>query len=125
MTTREKEANKDYMLRYNFGIGAAEYNALLETQKHGCAICGRLSGTEVYAAGKTKQLAVDHCEKSGAIRGLLCGDCNRAIGQLQHSPGLLRKAADYLEAALDKVRQAEEQADAMLCSLLNQTQENS
>ena len=51
-----------------------------------CLICGRFS-----------VLHLDHCHSSGAIRGFLCADCNRAIGMFRDDPTLLRSAAKYLE----------------------------
>ncbi len=41
----------------------------------------------------------DHCHDSGTVRGLLCMNCNAGLGNLGDSPTLLRKGADYLEAA--------------------------
>lgn len=88
---------KDYLLQRNFGITLEDYNTLLEAQGGACAVCGKLNGSDIHSGERTKQLSVDHDHKTGAIRGLLCNDCNRAIGQLQENPEILRKAADYLE----------------------------
>ncbi len=43
------------------------------------------------------RLVIDHCHSTGAIRGLLCSNCNTAIGLLSDNPEIIRKAADYLE----------------------------
>lgn len=51
-----------------------------------CVICG-----------SDKELVVDHDHKTGVIRGVLCGKCNRGIGLLDDSPERLRRAAVYLE----------------------------
>ncbi|KAB2348952.1 endonuclease VII domain-containing protein [Actinomadura rudentiformis] len=40
---------------------------------------------------------VDHCHETGAVRGLLCPECNSGMGQLRDDPVTLRRAADYLE----------------------------
>lgn len=74
----------------NWGLSEGQYDAMLEAQSGGCAICG-----EPCTSGRS--LAVDHDHQTGAIRGLLCGDCNRAIGTMRDSPQRLRSAADYLE----------------------------
>jgi hypothetical protein len=44
----------------------------------------------------SNDIACADCGK--CIRGLLCVNCNLALGQLKDDPALLRKAADYLEA---------------------------
>ena len=51
-----------------------------------CAICG-----------KTSQLVGDHCHKSGKPRGILCRNCNLAIGNFFDSVTYLKKAIKYLE----------------------------
>ncbi len=62
-----------------------EYQAIVEAQNGLCAICRR------------EELVVDHSERSGNIRGLLCNNCNSGNGLFDHDPNRLRAAADYLE----------------------------
>lgn len=64
----------------------------METQGGLCAIC-RLSPV---GRGKGDILVVDHCHKRGNVRGLLCGNCNIAIGLLRDDPALVDLAAAYL-----------------------------
>lgn len=71
-----------------FGLSMDDYKALLESQGGGCAICGK---TE-----EARALAVDHCHKTGRVRGILCRACNTGIGHLQDDPILLGKAIEYL-----------------------------
>lgn len=78
-------------LKAKYGITAAQYDQMLEAQGHGCAICGRRE------CKSGKALAVDHSHVTGKVRGLLCGDCNKALGLLADSPELLKRAARYLE----------------------------
>ena len=52
-----------------------------------CEICGRI--------GPRDQ---DHDHVTGQMRGLLCRQCNVALGQLQDDASLIRRAAEYLDA---------------------------
>ncbi|MFD5540220.1 endonuclease domain-containing protein [Streptomyces sp. NPDC127079] len=45
---------------------------------------------------------VDHCRKTGRVRGVLCFNCNSAIGTLKDDPDAARRAAAYLEGNLWK-----------------------
>jgi hypothetical protein len=42
-------------------------------------------------------LSVDHNHTTGAVRGLLCANCNLAIGYANDDPVVLRKAIAYLD----------------------------
>lgn len=77
-------------LRTAYGITLAEYNHILASQGGGCAICGT-------KPKRYRRLDVDHDHETGAVRGILCSECNRGIGFLRDSPANLRAAADYLE----------------------------
>jgi hypothetical protein len=83
----------DGQLRYNYGIGIEQYNEMFAAQAGSCAIC------EVHQTDLSKRLAVDHCHRTGAVRGLLCTNCNTAIGKLKDSKKLLERAIGYLSAA--------------------------
>lgn len=80
------------------GITLERYDELLQAQGGGCAVCGGLN------RGRYLEIDHDHACCPGlqscgqCIRGLLCGPCNKALGQLKDDAGLLRRAADYLEA---------------------------
>lgn len=84
--------HRKYQLRRNYGITEKCYASMLAEQDGRCAICGTDSPT-----GKWKVFAVDHDHFTGAVRGLLCNECNRGMGLLRDDPNLLRKAADYLD----------------------------
>ena len=79
----------------------AQLEALIEDHGGVCAICG----TRPKEGGLG--LAIDHdhacCPRIGqscgkCIRGLLCGNCNTALGSFKDDPRLLRAAIDYLAA---------------------------
>ena len=74
-----------------YGLTVAEWDAMLEAQNGGCAVCG----TRV-PRGRGR-FHVDHDHATGAVRGLLCAHCNVAIALAGDEPVRLRALADYVE----------------------------
>ncbi|MFJ5882656.1 endonuclease VII domain-containing protein [Kitasatospora cineracea] len=89
-TASRRAASRGARLQATYGLSAEEYQQLFEAQGGACAICRETRRTN---------LAVDHCHKSMAIRGLLCQRCNGALlaRGARDRPEVLRRAADYLE----------------------------
>jgi Recombination endonuclease VII len=53
------------------------------------------------ACKKNPATQVDHDHKTGKVRGILCLNCNAALGALKDDPRLVWEAIDYLENARD------------------------
>lgn len=87
-----KRAMRDLYYRRTFGISADEFDAMLEAQGGVCAICRQRPEREA-------SLHVDHCHRTGRIRGILCVNCNQGIGKLGEDPELFRRAAEYLSGS--------------------------
>ncbi len=89
--TLPSTSRESYLL-YHYGITERRYQEILDEQGGGCGIC---------AARKKPNgpnLSVDHCHKTGTIRGILCSRCNeRLLTSARDQPDILRAAADYLE----------------------------
>jgi len=81
-----------YVLRKHFGIGADEYQSMLDHQGGRCANVG-CSGIPVK---KKTSLCVDHNHATGAVRGLLCHNCNLALGHVDDNIDSLYGLIDYL-----------------------------
>jgi hypothetical protein len=96
--TKEQLQADDRMrnLRSVFGITVEEYEAMHEAQGGVCAICKQPENYKHYSTSNPGRLAVDHCHETKAIRGLLCGRCNKGIGLLQEDINVLIAAATYL-----------------------------
>jgi hypothetical protein len=76
------------------GLTNRQYLDILADQGGTCALCtstGRGYGGSRYA------LVVDHCHDTGTVRGLLCPDCNTALGRFGDDAARLRAAADYID----------------------------
>ena len=80
--------NRHYHLKHRYGIGAAEFDALVRDQLGACAICGRQDPEHV-----------DHDHATGRVRGILCFNCNGGLGQFGDDPDRLYRAAFYVEDA--------------------------
>lgn len=98
---KEKQRRKDFPdkfrdkdLKRTYGITLAYYIELLTAQGGACAICSNPE-TDTHK-GKIKRLAVDHDHKTGKIRGLLCGNCNRAIGMIKENQSIALSIVKYL-----------------------------
>jgi len=64
---------------------------------YNCPICQR-SGIECKGEGgrSSGPWVVDHCHVTKQFRGWLCHKCNRALGHLNDSTELLKRALEYL-----------------------------
>lgn len=83
--------NRNHLLKWKYGITHAQYEEMLAAQGGGCAICG---GTK--SNGHGHHLCIDHDHVTGAVRGLLCSDCNKAVGFLKEDPALALSLIEYL-----------------------------
>lgn len=80
-----KAAFRMRLAKYN--ITPAVFFQMVEDQDGQCAICAVKLG---------RNLHIDHCHKSGKVRGLLCSRCNTGLGSFMDSAGRLASARDYL-----------------------------
>lgn len=88
----------------NFGISAADYHRMYESQNGLCAICGNPESAK-SAIGETRHLSLDHDHATGQIRAFLCHRCNMLLGQTGDDANLLRTMADYLDYHKDKAKE--------------------
>jgi len=80
-------------LMRSYGISYEDKLIMIKQQNFKCPICK----SEISYDNKA---AVDHCHKSGKIRGILCGSCNRGVGLLQDSVEVFEAAIQYLKKHL-------------------------
>ncbi|WP_087886633.1 endonuclease VII domain-containing protein [Streptomyces alboflavus] len=87
--SRRKSARDARVLK-TYGLSSDDYARILKFQNGRCAICGET---------RRANLAVDHCHKTNAVRGLLCARCNSTLlaRGARDRVDVLRRAADYLE----------------------------
>jgi hypothetical protein len=89
--TNLKEKLKEKHLKKTYNLTLNELELLKEKQNYCCAIC---ETHENDCSRKT--LFVDHNHNTGEIRGLLCSQCNSALGLMYDDVSLLKNAINYL-----------------------------
>lgn len=77
---------REYKLKTRYGISIDDYNKMSEQQKGKCKICN-----------EETELVVDHNHETGKVRGLLCRQCNIALGAIKDNTSFLKRAISYLE----------------------------
>lgn len=92
LNSKERSAKRRLRtnLLKNYNINADQYDSILKEQNEVCAICQK---EELC----NRLLAVDHCHTTKKVRGLLCTNCNMAIGKFQDNIEYLKRAVEYLE----------------------------
>ena len=76
--------HKKSYLKTRYNLTLEEYSELMQV---GCMVC--------YSQVR---LHIDHDHKSGVVRGVLCSQCNTALGLMQESPERFQRAILYLVA---------------------------
>ena len=90
---RKHNADKRRMQKRcaTYGITVADFREMWNMQAGRCAIClCRL------VDDGSRHTHVDHDHATGAVRGLLCVDCNVALGRFKDNPDNIKRAAEYL-----------------------------
>lgn len=85
---------KNSELKRAFGITVEQYEEIAKSQDFVCSICKQPEREK--RNGRIRALAVDHNHTTGKIRGLLCGRCNKFIGQAEENVSILEAAIAYL-----------------------------
>src|SRR5579862_5532617 len=81
---KRKETGRRGHFKHSYGLSIEELDQMVADQQSRCLICKRKS-----------KLCVDHCHRTGAIRGLLCRTCNMALGWYEAREDEIR---DYLKS---------------------------
>ncbi|KPC61440.1 endonuclease VII [Streptomyces chattanoogensis] len=80
------ERNRESNFKRKYGITVAQRDVMIADQNGLCPICQ-----------SSEPVHVDHCHKTGKVRGVLCFNCNSALGKLGDDPDAIRRAIAYLE----------------------------
>jgi hypothetical protein len=88
--------SRNNLLKTRYGITSSQYDEMVIKQCNKCLICGQEPTKK--KAFQTWRLHIDHCHKTGKVRGLLCHLCNRGLGLFRENIDLVEKAFHYLKS---------------------------
>lgn len=77
---------------YQYGLKFDDFKKMIVGQGGKCAICTNKFKT-------SRAMHIDHCHRTGKIRGILCRHCNHGLGNFKDKQARLFRAAEYLKAA--------------------------
>lgn len=83
-----------------YGITPEQFEEMWKQQD---GICANPACDAVFDRDVPRSVNVDHCHETGAVRGLLCGRCNRTLGHANDNPDLLVGLVEYVRAAHTQV----------------------
>lgn len=79
-----------------YNITKDDYKIMYKEQNGVCKICRQPETTRANN-GRFRSLSIDHCHKTGKVRGLLCHSCNLSLGLLKDDIKILEAAIRYLK----------------------------
>lgn len=85
---KKKSRQPRSRLKERYGITEEEYYQMALEQGYRCKICNKEQ--------VTRRFCVDHCHKTGRVRGLLCSSCNKMLGLAKDNQEILHQAIFYL-----------------------------
>lgn len=71
-----------------YRLGPKDLQELLRKQDYLCTICTKALGDKFH---------IDHCHRTGILRGLLCHQCNIGLGNFGDDTTRMQRAIEYLQ----------------------------
>ena len=90
--SKHRETSRRSRIKNLYGLDPAAYDSMMREQGGRCAIC-QIHKDEAPRG----YLCVDHCHETGAVRQLLCHNCNVVLGLVGESRATLKSMITYLE----------------------------
>lgn len=84
-------------MRMRYSMTLEDREALLASQGGRCAMSFCRREIRFKEGSMADGAHIDHCHKTGRVRGVLCAKCNMSLGFYKDDPERLRAAAAYLE----------------------------
>ena len=96
--TQYREKHKWSKVKRIYGLEKEDFERMCDEQENKCKICDMEFMSGLLEMKERKYAPnIDHCHDSGKVRGLLCGSCNKGLGNFKDSKKNLQSAMEYLE----------------------------
>lgn len=86
---------RKWRLDKHYGMTPGDFDRMVEAQNGVCAICNS-------PPGRHPHLCIDHCHKTGKVRGLLCHKCNMVLGVVKDDVDTIQRLIRYLENSIEE-----------------------
>lgn len=80
------KSKRDSTYMHRYGITELQVLMIKAVQNNACALCH----------ADDKKLVVDHCHKTGRVRGLLCNGCNLFVSKFDNVKAVMCRVGPYL-----------------------------
>lgn len=94
---KAKAMRRKHALKRLYGMAVEEVETLLASQGNACRICGEEVLLVNGQRNEKQTSVVDHCHKTGKVRGILCLRCNMGLGSFRDNPTFLAAAIRYIK----------------------------
>jgi hypothetical protein len=88
---KDRKHQKWTKIKMAYGLTKEQWEAAFMAQGQKCAGCG------TPTPSSKRGWCTDHCHATGKFRGIVCLQCNVALGMAKDDPERLRRLAVYLE----------------------------
>ncbi|RWO22804.1 endonuclease VII domain-containing protein [Mesorhizobium sp.] len=93
VSSAERREKRKWRVRHKkYGMSRDSFSEMLLAQNGRCALCS------TDKPGSRYGFCIDHCHETGRVRGILCHNCNSALGKLGDTPTSISRALAYVQA---------------------------
>lgn len=97
---KKKTSDRAYHVT-KYGISVVDYNRMFSEQNGGCIGCSK------HQSELSRRLCIDHCHRTGQVRGLLCHNCNALLGMAKDNVETLHNLITYLRTNSESAEQTD------------------
>lgn len=90
---KTNQSNRNNTLLKRYGIDVSQFEAMIEEQGNSCLVCK----IQFDKSSSSQKPNIDHCHRTGKVRGILCTLCNAGLGSFRDSQMFLYSAITYLK----------------------------